>query len=111
LLGRYSRQLRKSCAGASTVYSQAQSLFILEHYFASKSSAAVCEAPTNDNEVLTGDTISEYMKCLCAFDKAGTGGCKIAKFFLKSKGQETARLYSYTDVTELKNTVVVRVAF
>jgi hypothetical protein len=44
LLGRCSRQLRKSCAGANMVYSRAERVFILEHYFASKSFAAVREA-------------------------------------------------------------------
>jgi hypothetical protein len=47
LLGRCSRQLRKSCAGANMAYSQAERVFILEHYFASKSSAAVREAFRN----------------------------------------------------------------
>jgi hypothetical protein len=44
LLGRCSRQLRKSCAGASKVYSQAEHVFILGHYFASKLFAAFREA-------------------------------------------------------------------
>jgi hypothetical protein len=43
LLGRCSRQLRKSYAGANMVHSRAL-LLILEHYFASKSFAAVREA-------------------------------------------------------------------
>jgi hypothetical protein len=54
LLGRCSRQLRKSCVGANMVYSRAERVFVLEHYFASKSFAAVCEAFSNaypDNEV------------------------------------------------------------
>jgi hypothetical protein len=54
LLGRFSRQLRKSCAGANMVYSQAELVFILEHYFALKSFAAVREAFSNvypDKEV------------------------------------------------------------
>jgi hypothetical protein len=37
LLGRYSRQLRKRCAGANMVYSRAERVFILEHYSTSKS--------------------------------------------------------------------------
>jgi hypothetical protein len=37
LLGRCSRQLRKSCAGAKLVYLRTQRAFILKHYFASKS--------------------------------------------------------------------------
>jgi hypothetical protein len=54
LLGRCSRQLRKSCARASVMYSWAERVFILEHYFASKSFAAVREAFSNaypDKEV------------------------------------------------------------
>jgi hypothetical protein len=54
LLGLYSRQLRKSCAGANMVYSRAERVFILEHYFISKSFAAIREAFSNaypDNEV------------------------------------------------------------
>jgi hypothetical protein len=43
LLGRCSCHLRKSCAGASTVYSRKKRVFILQHYFASKSFAAVLE--------------------------------------------------------------------
>jgi hypothetical protein len=39
--------LRKSCAGANVVYSRAERVFILEHYFASKSLAAVREAFSN----------------------------------------------------------------
>jgi hypothetical protein len=53
LIGRCSRQLRKSCAGANVVYSEA--LFILENYFASKSFASLPEAFSNtypDREVL-----------------------------------------------------------
>jgi hypothetical protein len=37
LLGRCSRQLRKRCARANMVYSRAQRVLILEHYFAQKS--------------------------------------------------------------------------
>jgi hypothetical protein len=54
LLGRCSRQLRKSRAGANTAYQQAESVFILENVFASKSFATVCEAFSNaypDKEV------------------------------------------------------------
>jgi hypothetical protein len=54
LLGRCSRQLRKSCAVANMMYSRAERVFILEHYFALKSFAAVREAFSNvypDNEV------------------------------------------------------------
>jgi hypothetical protein len=36
LLGRYSHQLRKICAGAKTVYSRAEFFFIIELYFASE---------------------------------------------------------------------------
>jgi hypothetical protein len=44
LLGHCSCQWCKSCAGAHTVYSQAEDVFILKYYITSKSSAAVCEA-------------------------------------------------------------------
>jgi hypothetical protein len=53
-LGRCSRQLRKICAGANVMYSQAERVFIFEHYFASKSFTAVREAFSNaysDKEV------------------------------------------------------------
>jgi hypothetical protein len=43
LPGHYSHQLCKNCAGANMVHSQTEHVFILEHYFASKSFAAVCE--------------------------------------------------------------------
>jgi hypothetical protein len=60
LLGRHWRQLRKSCAGANTMYSRAERVFILEHCLASKSSAAVREAFRNeypDKEVPSKTTI------------------------------------------------------
>jgi hypothetical protein len=60
LLGRCSRQLRKGCAGANMVYSRAERVFILEHYFASKLYAAVREAFSNaypDKEVPNKTTI------------------------------------------------------
>jgi hypothetical protein len=44
LLGRYSRQLRKSCASANKAYSRAERVFIFEHYFEFKSFAVVYEA-------------------------------------------------------------------
>jgi hypothetical protein len=47
LLGRSSRQLRKICADANMEYSRAERVFILEHYFASKSFAAVRKAFSN----------------------------------------------------------------
>jgi hypothetical protein len=47
LLGRCSHHLCKSCTGANMVYSRADRVFIIEHYFASKSSAAVPEAFSN----------------------------------------------------------------
>jgi hypothetical protein len=47
LLGRCSRQLRKSRAGVNMVYSRAEHVFILEHYFALKSFDAVCETISN----------------------------------------------------------------
>jgi hypothetical protein len=54
LLGRCSRHLRKSLVGANVVYSPAESVFILGHYFALKSFAAGREAFSNaysDKEV------------------------------------------------------------
>jgi hypothetical protein len=47
LLGRYSPQLRRNYAGMNMVYSKAERVFILEHYFVSKSFAAVREAFIN----------------------------------------------------------------
>jgi hypothetical protein len=44
LLGRCSRQLRKSCADANMVYSRAERVFILENYFSSESYAAIPKA-------------------------------------------------------------------
>jgi hypothetical protein len=64
LLGHCSRHFRKWCAGASMVYSRAEHVFILEHYFESKSYAAVYtyihihKAFSNtDKEVLNKTTI------------------------------------------------------
>jgi hypothetical protein len=54
LLGRCSHQKRKSYADANTVYSRAERVFILEHYFTPKLSAAVHKAISNaylDKEV------------------------------------------------------------
>jgi hypothetical protein len=48
LLGRCSRQLRKSCADAN-MHSRAERMFILEYYFASKSFAAVLKVFTSNN--------------------------------------------------------------
>jgi hypothetical protein len=39
--------LFKSCAAANTTYARAESAFILEHYFASRSSAVASEAFCN----------------------------------------------------------------
>jgi hypothetical protein len=60
LLGRCSRQLRQSCAGANMVYSRAERVYILKHYFVSKSFIAVREAFSNaypDKEVPNKTTI------------------------------------------------------
>jgi hypothetical protein len=59
LLGRSSCLLRRSCAGGNTMYSRAKRVFILENYFASKSSAAGREAFANscpDTEVRSKKT-------------------------------------------------------
>jgi hypothetical protein len=64
LLRRCLRQLRKRCAGENMVYSQAERVFILEHYFASKSFAAVPEAFSNvypDKEVPNKTTIHKLV--------------------------------------------------
>jgi hypothetical protein len=53
MLGRFSRQLRKNCAGVNMVYSPEDRVSILEHYFASKSCAAVREAFSNALSTLT----------------------------------------------------------
>jgi hypothetical protein len=88
LLGRCSRQLHKSCAGANMMYSQAEHVFILKHYFASKLCAAVREAFCTmcpDKEVLNKPTIYGLVtkilgnkKCLCVFEKAVDICCKAA---------------------------------
>jgi hypothetical protein len=44
LLGRCWRPLSENCACANTVYSRAEHVYVLEHYFASKNFAAVREA-------------------------------------------------------------------
>jgi hypothetical protein len=65
LPGRCSHQLRKSCAGASMVCSRAERVFVLEHNFASKSFAAVCETFSNaypDKEVPNKTTIHRLVK-------------------------------------------------
>jgi hypothetical protein len=55
--------LRKRCVGANMVYSRAERLFILRHYVASKSFAAVREAFNSaypDKEVLNRTTIYRH---------------------------------------------------
>jgi hypothetical protein len=47
LLGRCPRQLRTSSTGMNTVYSRAEIVFILEHYFVLKSFAAIREPFNN----------------------------------------------------------------
>jgi hypothetical protein len=66
LLGRCSRQLRESCSGANMVYLQAERAIILEHYFATKSFAAVHEALSNayPDNTPTGNKVSGLRKCL-----------------------------------------------
>jgi hypothetical protein len=66
LLGRCSRQLRKSCAGAN-MYSREECVLIVETYFTSKAFTAVREAFSSaypDKEVPNKTTISGHMKCL-----------------------------------------------
>jgi hypothetical protein len=47
LLGRCCRQLSKGSVGTTIVYLRVECVFILDCHFASKSSAAVCEAFSN----------------------------------------------------------------
>jgi hypothetical protein len=64
ILGLCSRQLRKSCSDANMEYSRAERVFILEHYFASKSFAAVREAFSNaypDKEVQNKTTVHQMV--------------------------------------------------
>jgi hypothetical protein len=92
LLGRYSRQLRKSCASANKAYSRAERVFIFEHYFESKSFAAVYEARCSaysvkevPNEAMVQFSVDVYLRedggyfqhllCICS-----------VKFFLKKQG-------------------------
>jgi hypothetical protein len=61
LIGRCASQLRKNCAGVNTMYSQAERVTILEHYFTPKSFAAVREEfsnvyPENKTTTPTGNT-------------------------------------------------------
>jgi hypothetical protein len=74
------------------VYSPADRVFILEHYFASKSFAAVREAFSNaypDEEVPnkttipTHNKISRHRKCLCDFRKVVEQ--LFCRFFLTNK--------------------------
>jgi hypothetical protein len=65
LLGRCSRQLRKSYAAANVVYSRTERVFIFEHHFVSKSFAAVREAFSNaypDKEVPNKIAIHRLVK-------------------------------------------------
>jgi hypothetical protein len=73
LLGRCSRQLRRSCADANMVYSRAEHVLVLEHYFASTSLA--CSVPRNF-------VTSRYTCCLIRYFLVRT---RIAKCFTNSK--------------------------
>jgi hypothetical protein len=82
LLGRCSRHLRKSCAGANMAYSRVERVFIFEHYFASKLFAAVREAFSNaypDKEVANKTTIhwlvTEFRDRWSVCDTSGVGLC------------------------------------
>jgi hypothetical protein len=58
--------MHKRCAGTNMVYSIAEHVFILKHYFTSKSSAAVHEAFGNvhpDEEVLNKTIHQLVTKC------------------------------------------------
>jgi hypothetical protein len=88
LLGRCSQQLRKSCAGVNMVYSQAERVFILENYFASKSFAAAREVFNNvypDKEAPNKTTIHRLVtKCwrMLVFEKAVDVFCICCKAVL-----------------------------
>jgi hypothetical protein len=100
-------QLRESCAGANMVCSRAERVFVLEHYFASKSCAAVREAFSNaypDKEVPNKRAVQLVTTFL------DTGNVRVSsrrwwtstvklfcKFFL-TKTTEKTRLSCYTDV-------------
>jgi hypothetical protein len=57
LPGRCTRQLRNSYAGANTVHSWAERMFILEHYFASKSFSSAYP----DKEVTNNTAIHRHL--------------------------------------------------
>jgi hypothetical protein len=64
LLGYCSCKLHQSCLGANMVYSWAEHVFILKHYFTSKSFAAIHEAISKaypDKEVLNKTTIHQLV--------------------------------------------------
>jgi hypothetical protein len=66
--------VHKMCARANVVYSLAERVFIFEHYFASKSVAALRESfgnaytdkevPNKRNNTSTGNRIPGHRKCL-----------------------------------------------
>jgi hypothetical protein len=59
LLGRCSRQLHNICTDGNMVHSRAERVFVLKHYFASKSFAAAGEVFCNAHPNLSGTIIFE----------------------------------------------------
>jgi hypothetical protein len=105
LIGRCSSQLLKTCAGAKMVYLRAERVFIIEHYFASKSFAAVREAFSNaypDKEVPNKTTVH---RLVTKFQDTRRGwifsvsGVKLfCESFLTNKNYRTS-FSCYVDVT------------
>jgi hypothetical protein len=104
LLGRCSRQLRKSCAGANMVHSRAERVFILEHWFTSKLFSAVLEAFSNvypDKEVPNKTTIHRLVTTfretgsVCVSSRSWwTSAAKLFfKFFLTNKHKKSLSCY------------------
>jgi hypothetical protein len=106
LLGRCSHQLRKSCAGANTVCSLAERVFILEHFFALKSFAAVHEIFSNaypDKEVPNKTAIHRLVT------KFRDTGRVSSSQQIKTTKQLVSLIILMS--AKLTNTVVVRVVF
>jgi hypothetical protein len=77
LLGRCSRQLRKSCAGANMVYSGTKRVIVLEHYLALKSFAAVREAFSNaySDTKVWNKTTHRLVTSVATGNMSGVGRC------------------------------------
>jgi hypothetical protein len=90
LLGRCSRQLRKSCASARIVYSQVERVFILEYHFALKlfaAARAVFSSACPDKEVQNKTEIHRrVIKC------QHTGNIRPWQVFIEPKAAEVTML-------------------